>query len=212
MTATRTETALDDPRVEGNTRLTAATGAVLLGILAAEGVTILSVQSLLSWHAFLGVMLIPIVVVKLVSTSRRFVAYYRGDPAFVRKGPPHPILRILGPFVSLLTIVVLASGVVLIVQGQRGGWYTVHKASFILWFGAMTVHVLGHVIETVRIAPLDWTRAAPLRRAGVRRGVLAFAVALGVAGGVLIQSSVRSWHSDNHKGIDARSATVAVQR
>ncbi len=188
---------VDDPRVEGNTRLTAATGAVLFVILAAEGVTILSVQRLLTWHAFLGVMLIPLAGLKIASTVRRFVAYYRGDAAFVRKGPPHPILRVLGPVVSLLTIVVLLSGVILIVNGRSGTWLTVHKASFILWFGAMTVHVLGHIVETVRIAPLDWTRARGVPRAGVRRAALVGAIVLGIAGGFLIQSSVRSWHHDD---------------
>ena len=166
---------------------------MLFVLLAAEGVTIVSVRRLLTWHTFLGMMLIPLVALKIASTLRRFVAYYRGDPAFVQKGAPHPILRMLGPFVSLLTIVVLVSGVVLIVQGHGGMWFTVHKASFILWFAAMTVHVLGHIIETVRIAPLDWTRTAPLRHAGVRRAALVVAVVLGIVGGLVIQSSVHSW-------------------
>jgi hypothetical protein len=84
----------------------------------------------------------------------------------------------------------------LIVQGHRGAWFTVHKASFILWFGAMTVHVLGHILETVRVAPRDWMPGAPLRRAGIRRAALVLAVALGIAGGVLIQSSVHTWHTE----------------
>lgn len=29
---------------------------------------------------------------------------------------------------------------------------TLHKASFVLWFIAMTVHVLGHLTDTARLA------------------------------------------------------------
>jgi hypothetical protein len=194
MTRVEPNVAVEDPRVEGNTRLTAATGAVLFVLLAIEGVTILSTGRLLTWHAFFGVMLIPLVALKLFSTGVRFLAYYRGDAAYVAKGPPHIVLRVLGPFVSLLTVIVLASGVILIVEGHRGPWFTVHKASFILWFGAMTVHVLGHIIETVRIAPLDWRPGAALQRATVRRAALVAAIVLGILGGIAIQSSVHSWH------------------
>ena len=126
----------------------------------------------------------------------------------MRKGPPHPILRVLGPFVSLLTVIVLASGVVLLVQKHHDPWFTIHKASFILWFAAMTVHVLGHIVETVRTAPLDYTRVAPLRRAGVRRSVLGAAIVLGIAGGVLIQSSVHSYHHDRGKGIAVQTSAA----
>ena len=60
MTATNARVDTDDERVEANTRLTAATGAVLFVVLAAEGATILRVNQLMSWHAFLGVLLIPL--------------------------------------------------------------------------------------------------------------------------------------------------------
>ena len=197
---TTAERLSDDTRVEGNTRLTAATGAVLFVLLVAEGVTLLSVGSMLSWHAFIGVMLIPLALLKLASTGRRFTGYYTGDPAFVHKGPPHPILRVLGPFVSLLTVLLLASGTILIIGGRayNNPWRTIHTITFYVWFAAMTVHVLRHIIETVRIAPLDYTRATPLRRAGVRRSILAGAIVIGLVGGLLIQTKVQSWHHHRH--------------
>ena len=61
---------------EGNERLTAMTGALLLVLLAAEGITIVSVRQLLSWHFFLGMLLVGPVLLKLGSTSYRFVRYY----------------------------------------------------------------------------------------------------------------------------------------
>ena len=65
------------------------------------------------------------------------------------------LLRMLGPVVVILTLVLLFSGVGLLLVSRP--WLPlllkVHKASFVLWFGAMTVHVLGHLGEVFRLAP-----------------------------------------------------------
>ena len=52
----------------GNEQLTSAVASVILVLLAAEGATLLNLRSLLTVHAFVGVPLIPIVVLKLAST------------------------------------------------------------------------------------------------------------------------------------------------
>ena len=52
--------------IDGNERLTALSGAVLLVLLAAEGVTILSIRSMLSAHVFIGVLLIPFAIVAYI--------------------------------------------------------------------------------------------------------------------------------------------------
>jgi hypothetical protein len=161
-----------DAGAAGNARLTAANAAVLLVLLAAEGVTILRVHQLLSPHVFIGVVLIPPVVVKVTSTTWRFARYYAGAPAYRRKGTPPVLLRLLGPVVVILTLVLLFSGVGLLLVSRP--WLPlllkVHKASFVLWFAAMTIHVLGHVGEVVRLAPRDWLRRSRARSAGPVRG------------------------------------------
>ena len=86
---------------EGNERLTASSGVVLFVLLAAEGVTILSIRPLLSAHVFIGMLLIPPVALKLASTGWRFVRYYRGAPEYTKKGPPLLPLRLLAPVVLL---------------------------------------------------------------------------------------------------------------
>jgi hypothetical protein len=162
--------------VEGNARLTGSNAALLIALLAVEGVTILSIRSLLGAHVFVGMLMIPPVVLKTGSTLYRFLRYYQGAPAYLRKGPPPWVLRLLGPFVVVLTAVVLASGVglMLVAQPWRGRLLFVHKASFVLWFGAMTIHVLGHLADTARLAPKDWIGSAGRHwpNAGVRRWVL----------------------------------------
>ena len=78
-----------DEGVAANARLTSATAAVLLVLLAVEGATVLRVRSLLTVHVFVGMLLVPPVLVKMGSTAWRFVRYYRGSPAYRRKGLHH---------------------------------------------------------------------------------------------------------------------------
>lgn len=148
--------------VEANARLTGSTALVLLLLLAVEGVTVLQVGPLLTAHVFVGMLLIPPVVLKLGSTTWRFAKYYLGSSDYRDKGPPPVILRVLGPFVAVLTIVLFASGILALVGpvGVRGQFLLLHRASFILWFAAMTVHVLGHLGDTARLATRDWTARA----------------------------------------------------
>ena len=188
-----------DAGVAGNARLTAANAAVLLVLLAAEGVTILRVRQLLSPHVFIGVMLIPPVLVKVGSTTWRFARYYTGSPAYLRKGPPPVLLRLLGPVVVILTLVLLFSGVGLLLVS--GPWLAlllkVHKASFVLWFGAMTIHVLAHLGEVFRLAPQDWLRRSRPRvsGAGTRQWLIAASLVGGAMLGFLLLSQVGHWLS-----------------
>jgi hypothetical protein len=119
----------------------------------------------------------------LASTGYRFVRYYTGASTYRMKGPPPALLRLLGPVVIVSTVVLLASGVgLLFVHGQwQQRSLTLHKASFIVWFAAMTVHVIGHFFETVRLAPRDWsmTSAVRVQGAGLRRSMLAVSIVAG---------------------------------
>jgi hypothetical protein len=128
------------------------TGAVLLVLLAVEGFTILRVGRLLTLHFFLGMLLLGPVALKAGSVIYRFARYYTGSAPYRRKGPPAPLLRLLGPVVMLLTAGVFGSGVMLAVTGPgQGPWLLLHKASFILWFCAMAIHVLAYVPRLPRL-------------------------------------------------------------
>jgi hypothetical protein len=183
--------------VEANAQLTGVTGALLFVALAVEGVTILRVHDLLRPHMFLGMVIGALVCLKLGSTGYRFARYYSGDPAYVRRGAPHPILRLIGPFVALTSVAVVATGIVLGLGGRsaRDPWLTLHKASFIVWFGLMTVHVLGHLRETASLSArelaVEPAAAAPGR--GARLALVAVTVALGVAGGLVALDWASTW-------------------
>lgn len=175
--------------VEGNARLTGTTAAVLLVLLAAEGVTVLRIRPLLSFHVFIGMLLVPPILLKIGSTGYRFARYYAGSPAYRRKGPPPALLRVLGPLVVVLTIVLFASGIGLLfaTDGLRRELLFVHRTSFFLWFAVMTVHVLGHLRDTARLAPGDfyWRTRNQVAGAGRRHWAIAASLVVGVLLGVL---------------------------
>jgi hypothetical protein len=137
---------------EGNEKLTAMTGVILLAGFAVEGFTILGVRRMMFLHFFVGMLLIGPVLLKIGSTMYRFMRYYMGSAPYVRRGPPSPILRLLGPLVILTSVAVIGTGVMLAVTGPGNSqWLFLHKASFILWFGVMTIHVLNYAPRLPRM-------------------------------------------------------------
>jgi len=172
-----------DDGVEANARLTGMTALVLLLLLAAEGYTILRVGAHLTLHVAIGMILVPPVLLKIGSTSWRFARYYLGSSAYKRKGPPPMLLRLLGPIVIALTLAVLGSGIALLLgpSSMRHELLLVHKATFILWLGAMAIHVLGHFVETMQVAPKDfyWRTRSQVRGAGKRQWALVGSLCVG---------------------------------
>jgi hypothetical protein len=181
---------------EGNARLTAATGVVLLVLLAAEGLTlVLGVGSLLLPHIFIGLLLIPPILLKVGSTSWRMVAYYRRVAEYVRKGPPNILLRILvAPVLVAATVVLFVTGIAAALVGHGGTLLGLHKASFIVWGIAFGVHVLGHLTELPRLLGMDWWRADRLGGRRLRQYVLAFALVAGLVVAVMAWPLAQHWH------------------
>lgn len=189
-----------DAGIAGNENLTAMTGAILLFGFAIEGFTVLEIHRFLVLHFIVGLLLIGPVLLKIVSTGYRFARYYAGAPPYVRKGPPAPLLRVLGPLVIVTSAGVLGSGVMLVIVGPGATpWLFLHKASFILWFGVMTIHVLNYAprlprllartkhsskgrTEAVPGAPVRWLALAVSLAVGV--GVAAVAMHLSARWGV----------------------------
>jgi hypothetical protein len=133
----------------GNEQLTAVVAAILVLLLAVEGATLLQLGSLLTVHAFVGMLLIPVVVLKLASTGWRMLRYYRHADEYVAHGPPHVVLRVLvAPVIVLSTLVLFGTGVLLLAFDETHGTLVgLHKASFIVWGGATGLHVLAHVLK-----------------------------------------------------------------
>jgi len=188
---------------DGNEQLTAATAVILLVLFAVLGITIIRIGQLLWLHLFLGVLLVGPVALKLASTGYRFTRYYTNNRAYRRKGPPQPLLRILGPAVILTTVAVFFTGLLLLLIGPNasGTLRLAHKLSFFLWLAAMGVHVLGHLLElptALRAVSRGEGRTRRTRSLpGARGRALALAVSLvaGLVLALLFLPDVHSWTS-----------------
>jgi hypothetical protein len=186
----------------GNEQLTGVVASVLLLLLAIEGATLLQLRSLLTVHAFVGMLLIPVVALKLASTGWRTLSFYRHGEEYVRVGPPHIVLRVLvAPVIVLSTLVLFGTGVVLLVLDQTEGTVVgLHKASFIVWVGATGLHVLAHAHKLPRLVRAR-ARGALLRIALVAGAVVAGAL-LAVA--TLPAADRLQDRASAHVGLDPR--------
>jgi hypothetical protein len=186
----------------GNEQLTAVVAAVLILLLAVEGATLLNLRSLLTVHAFVGMLLIPVVALKLASTGWRMLRYYRRGEEYVRRGPPHVVLRVLvAPVIVLSTLVLFATGVALLVLDQTHGTVVgLHKASFVVWVGATGVHVLTRALK------LPHLLRARIPGTALRVGLVGGAVVAGalLATVTLPQADRLQDRATEHIGLDAR--------
>jgi hypothetical protein len=159
----------------GNEQLTAIVAALLVPLLLAEAATLLNVRSLLTVHAFIGMLLVPVVAVKLVSAGWRMVRYYAGSEEYVLRGPPQLAIRlVVAPVLVASTVVLFGTGVALLALDQTQGTLVgLHKASFVVWAGAFGLHVLTRV-------PVLW-RALRQRVPGISLRLVAASLSL-VAG------------------------------
>jgi hypothetical protein len=169
----------------------------LLLVLAAEGVTILRIGSLLTPHEFIGMLLIPPVALKLASTGYRFASYYGRRSQYVLQGPPQPLLRIVvAPVLVISTVVVFGTGVALLALHERQGTLVgVHKASFLVWLGAFALHVLAYLRLVARTLAAEWREHLP--GGAVRYGAIAVTLAFGVLVAVGTLPATDHWR-DHH--------------
>jgi hypothetical protein len=188
---------------EGNERLTAMTGAVLLVGLLIECYTILQLSHLLTLHVFLGMLLLGPVTLKAGSVLYRFARYYTGSAPYRRKGPPAPLLRVIGPVIMLLTVSVFGSGIMLAVYGPGPGserWLNVHRISFIAWAFFIAIHVLCYAWRLPRLLAAeargvsrDSGAVRVLAGRGTRLALLAASLAAGLVIALLAVHLAGNW-------------------
>jgi hypothetical protein len=182
---------------EGNELLTSAAGAVLTTLLIAEGITILWLRGLRIEHMFIGLVLIPPIVLKLGSTGYRFARYYTGAPLYRAKGPPQLPLRLLAPFLVITTVLVFASGVALLLIGHRSGVVLeLHKVSFIVWGACFGAHFLWYLPRawTTLVTSLRASRAERTPGSALRGLLVSASIGGGLALALALLSLIQSWH------------------
>jgi hypothetical protein len=114
------------------------------------------------------------VTLKAASVIYRFARYYTGSEPYRRKGPPAPLLRLIGPIIVLLTACVFGSGVMLAVTGPSygyggpSGWLVVHRISFFAWIFFIVMHVVAYVPRLPRLLGAE-ARGVALPEGGTGR-------------------------------------------
>jgi hypothetical protein len=95
------------------------------------------------------VLLVPVVGLKLGSTGWRMTRYHLRGEEYLRRGPPHLLVRAaVAPAVVASTTVLFASGIALLVTGEvEGALVGLDEASFVVWVGATGTHVLTRVAQ-----------------------------------------------------------------
>src|SRR5436305_11480286 len=183
--------------VVGNERITALAGAVLLVLILVELVSAAILRTLLSIHVFVGVLLAGPLIVKLGSTFWRFLRYYTGSPAFVRRGPPHLALRVMAPLLIATTLVVIGSGIGLVVTGPRsaGPLLPLHGLSVLVWLPLIVIHIFAYLWRVPRLVANDWSKQAAEQAPGrgPRLGVNLGAPTLGAIAAVLLLHGATPW-------------------
>src|SRR5260221_11765461 len=196
-TRTDGQNGADRSAVVGNERLTALAGAVLLVLILVELVSGAYLRTLLSVHVFVGVLLAGPLVVKLGSTFSRFLRYYTKSPAFVRKGPPRLLLRVLAPLLIATTLVVIGSGIGLVVTGpsQAGPLLPLHGFSVLVWLPLIAIHVFAYIWRTPRLVADDWSKPSAEQAPGRRRrlGVNLGALLAGAIAAILLFPGATPW-------------------
>jgi len=186
--------------VAGNEILTCAVAAVLTCLLLAEGVTLLRMGPLLVPHMFIGMVLVPLVLLKLGSTGYRFIRYYARTPAYREKGPPLLPLRMMAPVLVAATIGVFVTGVVLLVEGHKSDTLLLlHKVSFIVWGAVFGIHFLAYLPRMLRSLRADWTarRRRGVSGAGLRGVLVASALGAGVALALVLLPTIDNWQASS---------------
>jgi hypothetical protein len=180
----------------GNEILTCAIAAVLTILLLVEGVTILQMGPLLVPHMFIGLVLVPLVLVKLASTGYRFARYYTHAPAYQEKGPPLLPLRLMAPVLVAATLGVFATGVALLIDGHKSDTVMFfHKATFILWGVVFAIHFLAYLPRMLRSLRDDWSarRRRAVGGAGLRATLVGTALGSGFVLAVALLPTIDAW-------------------
>jgi hypothetical protein len=177
---------------DGNDRLTAAVGLLLIVLTLVELATVVfGLRQFLSLHVFVGLVLIPPVLLKLASTGWRFTRYYTRSEVYRLRGAPQFAMRLLAPLLVAATVVVFGSGVAMgMLHGRSLSLARqLHGPGSVAWMLLLGVHVLAYLRRAILSAKGD---VAPASRASVRGAkgrtyllVGAIVVGIGAAAGAL---------------------------
>ena len=200
----------------GNERLTAVVGVLVLApVLVEVASVLLGVHSHMSLHVFVGLALIPAVLLKLASTGWRFARYYTRSRGYVALGPPQVAMRLLAPLFVAATVVLFGSGVAMgLVHGQALRIARqLHGPSSVIWLLLLGVHLVVYLGRALKDAADD---ALPTNHKPIRgRPARAYAVAAVVISGLAIAAATvpaqHRWVNLRHEHHDRTPSAADAQ-
>lgn len=180
-----------------NERLTALAGAVLLVGFIIDLYATTDLNKLIMVHIFIGALLAGPLIVKLSSVGYRFFSYYGKSPAFIAKGPPNVWLRLLAPFLILVTLTLFLSGVALALEGGPTNRliFLIHAGSAAIWIPLIVVHVYAHIHQVPRAVASHWDSSSPDALSGriKRLRITILSLIIGALGGLLLTRLASPW-------------------
>jgi hypothetical protein len=190
----------------GNARLTTVVGVLVLVPVLVELLTIpLGIHSHMSLHVFVGLALIPPVLLKLASTGWRFTRYYTRQRDYLEHGAPQLAMRLLAPLFVVATIVLFSSGVAM---GVLHGHALViarrlHGPASVVWIVLFGIHALVYLKRALIDSRREVTDAEPPVPGRRWRGyVIAAALAAGLVIGAATVPAQHHWvnlRRDHHE-------------
>lgn len=183
---------------DGNERLTAAVGLILLVGTALELATLLfGLQRFLSLHVFVGLVLLPPIALKLGSTGWRFMRYYTRNEDYRVKGAPQALMRLLAPLLVAFTAILFGSGVAM---GYLHGHALdiarrLHGPAAFLFTVTVGLHVLMYIRRALRSTAEDLAPRTRGEAAGAtfRTFLVAAAIAGGLVVGIALLPDMHVW-------------------
>lgn len=157
------ERAHETGRAVAIARGVAISGVALLVLSALEALTALDLRVAIFWHIVIGLVLLPVLVLKLALATWRFVSFYRADgPTHVRTAPWFP-LRVLAPLLVVVTVLLVLSGTELTFAGPSSFSDTfLAPAHFLLagiWLLLLFIHTAAYLKRSVISTAHDVRRA-----------------------------------------------------
>jgi hypothetical protein len=192
----------------------------LLALAAVElGTIVLGLQQFLSLHVFVGLVLIPPIVLKLASTGWRFTRYYAGNRAYRLRGAPRLLMRALAPLLVVATLVLFGSGIAMgVLHGQSlDVARRLHGPASAMWVMLVGVHVLVYLRRALGRGREDIREPSrrSVRGARARTFALAAAIVAGMAVGVATLPVQHDWlhlprrHDDGAAGLSRQRHHLA---
>ncbi len=127
--------------------------------------------------------------------------YYRRSVEYVRRGPPATFLRIvIAPLTVSSTVALIATGIAAAALGRGGVWLGLHKVSFFIWLGAMSIRVLTRVLKLPGLIAADWWRRDALAGRRARQLLVGSTLVSGVVLAFVTLPFVDHWQ-DRSGGI-----------